>query len=148
MATSILIKDVLDSSIDLTALATGGIYDFEELGREGLTMHNAPDAFDGPTIKPCIVIKSRDKIYTEDLGDENLQLKSYTQIINIFCLSYAGFGSCEILSHQVYILLADQRVPGLGRMVLAGTDEGREAEDLAGSPFIRMDFQLFGYTSP
>ena len=50
-------KAALTSDAELAAILTGGIFDVDDLGRQGLTPKNAPRAADGVTLLPVAVIR-------------------------------------------------------------------------------------------
>lgn len=146
MSTSSIIKGILESDVALRVAATGGIYSFESLGREGITSHTAPNAYSNAVLQPSVLVKTYDKHYTGDLVDAPSQLKSYIQIIYVYCLSHIGFDKCEEMGTEVYRLLAEKRIDGLGFLHIANTNEGDEAEEVSGTPYIRYGFQLYGFT--
>ncbi len=152
MANSSVIVTLLTADTTLMAILTGGIYDVETSGRLGIHFKN-PDtssAFDATTgqLKPCAMVRSRDQIPSKDIKDAKEQVTSYDQIMQIWIYQEAG-GVAEIENAKNRILkLIQQKIIDYGFFDLTATDEGRQAEDMNGASFIRLDFMKTGILQP
>ena len=60
MAISEVIRDALAADATLVGLLTGGIYSYEQTGRNGISRVTTPTAYNG-FLLPCAVIKAGDK---------------------------------------------------------------------------------------
>ena len=79
------IKTVLEADTTLLALATGGIWDFDETKRLGLNRTTQPTAFDSNgIIKPCVLLKTRSEIPDGFLMDDDGQVASAVSTIEMW----------------------------------------------------------------
>jgi hypothetical protein len=107
------IKTVLEADGTLTAIATGGIYDYDEIGRTGINRTSAPAAFDSnELIKPCILIKLRSDIPDGALMDDALQYVTSRQIYEIWLYQDTGFDSIDAMIARVFVLLHGVQIAG------------------------------------
>lgn len=142
------IVDYLSTDATLVALLTGGLYCLEDVGQEGITFSNTPSAWDGPNLKPCLVVKGRDTMPTREIVDEVEQVMSYRRIIQIFIYAELGEDTLEQAAQLVYNNLQNKSPFTGAVMILFGGDAGRQAEELAGANFVRQDYMLYGLKQP
>jgi hypothetical protein len=146
MTVASVVKGVLEVNAALTAVLTGGIYDFDETGRTGITITTTPTAFSGPKLLPCALVKTRQRFANNDLRDEATQTASFSQIVEVYLYEQSGYTNIENAFDKIFELLHDKNISTLGRFQFVGSVESRMAEELAGASMYRMDFQRFGLT--
>lgn len=149
MSIATTVKEKLEADTELTVLVTGGIYDWDETKRTGISYTNTPNAWDGPKIKPTILVKARQRVPTNDIVDEANQQLSYIQVIEIYFYEEVGYNIIETAMQRAYELLQHKKLADkYGPMQLLTTIEGIQAEDLGGANMGRMDFALFSELRP
>ena len=105
-------KAVLEADITLAALATGGIWDFDETGRLGLSRTTTPDAYDEfGIIKPTILLKQRSDTPDYALADDNTQYVSSRVMLEVWLYEDTGYSNIEAMRDRVYTLLAMKQLP-------------------------------------
>ncbi len=142
--TSQNIQSALTGSSALTTILTGGIYTFEDTGRMGITFRNVPSAFDGALLKPCAMVKARNKFYTSDLRDEASQLATFIQAIEVWLYQEGGDDIIEQAAHLVYNVLHDTKPYQGVRTIISAAPQGGQDESMNGASFIRTEYRLYG----
>lgn len=109
------VRDALLASSTLRTAMTGGIWAWENTGEHGLTRVALPSAFDSEgRIKPCILVKERNRIGTPAIRDAGLQVASTIQAVEIWLYgdrtSTSASATLETAKSSVYTLLADRYV--------------------------------------
>jgi hypothetical protein len=148
LSVSNVVKAILEADTSLNAILTGGIYDFEETDRRGITFQNTPAAFNGPLINPCAIIHARRELPLSSIKDEAAQVTAVSQAIEIWIYQEAGYDAIELAMQRIYTLLQDKNFTGLGRMQYAGTRGEGQAEEINGVSSNKIDFQLIGVKYP
>lgn len=121
MTTLAAIKAILEADATLLALATGGVWDFDETGRMGLSRTATPTAFTSAgIIKPCLLLKLRSTLPDGILQDDANQYQSAREIIEAWFYQDSGYATIESMRARVYHDLHAQRVSGTFQVVWAG----------------------------
>lgn len=107
-------KNILEADATLLALATGGIWDFDETGRMGIGRTNTPGAFDQATeiIKPCLLIKLRSSVPDYILADDSNQYVSLRETLEVWFYADLSFSPIENMRSRVYVLLHAKQFGG------------------------------------
>ena len=125
-------KAILEADATLLATATGGIFDYTETGRQGLSRTITPTAFDSNgIIKPCVLLKLRDAIPDGQLADDASQYVSVRQILEAWFYADSSFAAIETMRDRVFTLLHGKQ--------LTGTFVVRWAGDVRGQRDIELD---------
>lgn len=139
---STLIESMLESSIPLAALATGGIYSTDTIGRLGITRANLPGAFTNGLIKPTIVVRERSSTPTGEITDEANQVISMRTVVEIWLYQDTGYATIQSMKQLVYNLLQDKFITnGRGRANLVWEVKNQRDTTIDAS-VERMDFEI------
>lgn len=141
MSLSTDIKAVLEGNSQLLTILTGGIYDYDETGRTGISKTNTPAAFTGPILNPCAMVKVRSTVPQGDIADSPAQKLSVVRVVEIYLYQENGYVNIENAQNAIFTLLHEKRF-SWGYMRWANTLEGRSAEELNGARLIRADYQI------
>lgn len=118
------IKTVLEADGTLLATATGGIYDYDETGRLGLSRTTTPAAFDSnELIKPCILLKRRSRTPDNVLRDDNNQYASAVDVVECWLYEDNGTSNIETMAARIYVLLHTKQISGTFQVFWAGDIE-------------------------
>jgi len=121
MSAESTILAVLEADATLLALATGGIYSFDEAGSEGINRTLTPSAFDSNGIvKPCIMVSARNANPGYNVGDDSNQSMDVRQVVECWFFDHAAYSTIESMKDRVYTLLQAQRLSGPYRVDWAG----------------------------
>jgi hypothetical protein len=106
-------KAILEADATLLATATGGVWDFDETGRLGLSRGSTPAAFDANlTIKPCVLVKSRSINPDYILADDANKYVSTREILEIWLYQDSGYSTIETMKLRIHILLHTVQLVG------------------------------------
>lgn len=106
MSTLSLIKARLEADATLLAIATGGVYDFDETGRMGINRTNTPVAFDSNgVIRPCVLLRLRTSVPDLALRDDPAQYTTLRENIEVWLYQDSGYTTIEAMRDRVYTLL-------------------------------------------
>ena len=134
------VKTVLEGDATLLALATGGVWDFNETKRLGLNRTATPTAFDtNDIIKPCILLKTRSEIPDGFLMDDVTQYASIVATIEVWFYADYDFTNIDTMSSRVYTLLHAVQVKGSFQVFWTG-DGFRGRDDELDAMFQRSDY--------
>jgi hypothetical protein len=97
------VKNVLKTDATLLALATGGIYDAEDVGRKGLTIETIRGS--GVAINPAIFLRWT----TENRLNPDV-LRVQQAFVQIYFYQDVGFDICRQMRQRVLTLLHQQSV--------------------------------------
>lgn len=121
MSAESAIKTVLEADATLLALATGGIYSFDETGSQGINRTLTPAAFDSNgLVKPCIMVSARDANPGYNVPDEGNQSMDVRQVVECYLFQFGGYSTIESMKNRIYTLLQNQRLTGGYRVDWAG----------------------------
>jgi len=140
-------KAILEADATLLAAATGGIYDYDEAGRLGISRATTPDAFDDNEIlQPCVLLKLRSATPTGDLQDEATQYVSVREVLEAWFYEDDGYSNIETMRDRVYALLQNVQLSGTFQCIWAGDIRNQRDTDLDAS-VERSEFSVHTYKS-
>lgn len=129
----------------VNTLLTGGIYTFGELGEHGINRRDNPSAFNGTLLKPCAVIKDRAQTPDNGIMNPDLQLVSYSQVVEIWLYNNrnAGYASLETVWNRIYGLLQGKPV-GANKNIAywARNPWSMKEPEIENAVFIRNEFEF------
>lgn len=138
MGLSETIRDLLAADATLTALLIGGIYSFEQTGRNGLSRATTPNAYNG-FLQPCAVIKAGDVQTIPAIRDSAAGSR---QTVAVFLYDDSSYGSILTARDRVLALLDRQWINGAGFVErVGGSDDARDPK-LNNAALIRLDFEV------
>lgn len=115
------IKAILEADATLLATATGGVWDWDEAGRQGLSRTTTPAAFDADgIIKPCVLLRARAEVPDYMLADDANQYVSVRQVIEAWLYQDAGYATIGTMKLRIYRLLHAQRLVGTFQVLWQG----------------------------
>lgn len=109
------VKTLLEADATLLAAATGGIYDYGETGRDGISRTAAATsaAFDSyGVIKPCILLKSRSETPDGMLADDAERMVSLREVLEVWSYEDQGYTNINSIAARIYRLLHATQVSG------------------------------------
>jgi len=127
-------KAILEADTTLLATATGGIFDYNETGRQGLSRTITPTAFDSNgIIKSCILLKLRDAVPDGQLADDASQTVSLREMLEAWFYQDTGFDKIETMRDRVYVKLQAVQLTGTYGCWWAGDVRGARDTELDAS---------------
>lgn len=140
-------KAILEADATLLATATGGVWDFDETGRLGLSRTLTPGAFDaGGRIKPCLLLKLRSSTPDHVLQDDAGQYSSVVEMLEVWFYEDAGYSQIDTMRSRVYALLHAQQLTGTFAVYWAGDVRGQRDVELDAN-MERSQYQVHTYRS-
>jgi hypothetical protein len=134
------IKAVLEADATLLALATGGVWSFDETGSEGINRTLTPAAFDANGIlKPCVLVSARDANPGFNIADDSGQYMDVRQVVECYLFQFGGYATIESMAARCYVLLHAKMISGAGRVDWAGDRRLGRDLDLDGN-VTRVDY--------
>lgn len=134
-------KTILEADATLLALATGGIYDFDETGRMGINRTNTPAAFTNGIIKPCLLLKLRTSVAIDGLGDDPNRITAARDMLEVWAYQDSGYSTIKSMLARVYTLLQGKQ---LGGFVCRWTMDLQPLRDIEMDANVqRSDFGVF-----
>lgn len=112
MTTVTSAKAILEADAALLALATGGIYDFNETGRLGINRTNTPSAFTDGIIKPCVMLKMRTSVPWGDINDPATKTVSLREMFEAQFYGDNNYTAIESMRARVFALLHEVQLSG------------------------------------
>jgi hypothetical protein len=106
-------KTILEADATLLALATGGVYDYDETGRMGINRTNTTAAFSSGIIQPCILLKLRTSVPFGDIADDAAQKVGARDMLEVWAYQDNGYSTIKSMLDRVYTLLQGKRVGGV-----------------------------------
>lgn len=96
----------------LVALATGGIYTIDDLGRLGLNRTNSvcAAAFGSNVIKPCLMLKIRSDTVVDGLGDDVTQRAAHREVLELWFYDDNGFTTIDAMRGRAFACLHGKQV--------------------------------------
>jgi hypothetical protein len=148
MSTQSVIKARLEADATLLAIATGGVWDYDETGRLGINRGNTTAAFDATTgvIKPCVLVRARSAVPDFILRDIDGQYNSVRQVVEIWMYQDSGYTTIETMKSRVYALLNATQVTGAFFVSWAG-DIGEQFDYDLNACVERSDYLVNTYRS-
>jgi len=107
-------KAILEADSTLLALATGGIYDYDETGRMGINRTNSAtsSAYSGGIIQPCLLLKLRTSVPFGDIADDVRQVTGARDMLEVWAYQDNGYSTIKSMLDRVYMLLQGKQVGG------------------------------------
>lgn len=137
-------KTVLEADATLLATATGGIWDFDETGRLGISRTLTPTAFDSNgIIKPCVLLKSRSYIPDYVLADDSSQYVSAQEMLEAWFYESNGYTNILTMRNRVYALTHTVQLTGTFQCLWAGHIRPGFRDDDLDAFLERSDYQVF-----
>lgn len=107
------IKTILEADATLLATATGGVWDWDESGAQGINRTSTTAAFDSNgVIKPCVLLKARAENPDFILRDPSNKYNSTRQVIEVWLYQDNAYSSITTMKTRIYALLAETQVTG------------------------------------
>lgn len=107
------IKALLEADATLLATATGGVWDFDETGRLGISRETTAAAYSvAGIIKPCVLVKGRGARADGAINDDVAQIVSTREIVEIWFYQDIGYTTIRTMKARVYALLHGKRITG------------------------------------
>lgn len=111
MSTVSAAKAILEADGTLLATATGGVWDMDEAGPNGLSRTLNGAAFDAnEIIKPAVLLKLRSSNPDGMLADDANQYRSVREVLEVYFYEDAGYSNIETMRDRVYALLHAQQL--------------------------------------
>ena len=127
-------KTILEADAALLATATGGVWDFDETGRLGLSRTLTGGAFDGNGIlKPCVLLKLRSSTPDSILADDATKYVSVRELLEVWFYQDTGYTSIETMRNRVYALLHSVQLSGTFQCRWRGDVRGQRDTDIDAS---------------
>lgn len=100
-------KTILEADATLVALATGGIWDWDETGRMGINRSNTltTAAFTSGIIKPCLLLKIPSSVPFGGIADDPAQLVSARDMLEVWGYQHMGYATIKSMLARAYTLL-------------------------------------------
>lgn len=107
-------KALLEADATLLALATGGIWDWDETGRKGINRSNTltTAAFVNGMIQPCLLLKLRTDLPFGEIGDDAEQVTGARAMLEVWGYQDSGYASIRGMLDRVYSLWQGKRLGG------------------------------------
>jgi hypothetical protein len=127
-----------------TDVLTGGIYDWNETGRMGITGGNVAtsDAFDGPLLSPCALIKFRGWNVGGGIVDEANQIYSAFGTLEVYIYNESDIDVIETAIDRIATALSEKKVATGVTCQWRGQSGEMQAEELNGAAMMIMYFRL------
>jgi hypothetical protein len=146
MSVSSDIKDYLETAdpILTTAVLTGGIYDWNETGRMGINGSNVAtaSAFNGPTLRPCALIKFRGWNAGGGIVDEANQVYSAFGTLEVYVYDEQDIDVIETAVGRIASALSESKPASGITCQWRGQSGEMQAEELNGAAMMIMYFRL------
>lgn len=107
-------KTILEADATLLALATGGIYDWDETGRMGINRSNTATsaAFSSGIIQPCILLRLSVSTPIGEIADDVAKVTGARDVIQVWAYQDSSFSTITSMLDRVYTLLQGQQLGG------------------------------------
>lgn len=127
----------------LAAILTGGVYQFGLAGLEGITRDATPAAFSGGYLLPCALVRQRGEIPDNIVSDEEAQLDSTVQIVEVYFYESRGYVAIDLAAARTYVLFKGYSFGDTFPLSLANV-LGRQRDNgaLNGASMERQDWQV------
>jgi hypothetical protein len=140
-------KTILEADETLAAAATGGIWDLDEAGPNGINRTTTPDAFDdNEIIKPCVLLKLRSATPDGALEDEGAQYVSVREVLEVWFYEDDGYSNINTMRDRVYTLLHATQLTGTFKVLWAGDVRNQRDTELDAN-VERSEFAVHTYKS-
>lgn len=104
---------ILSADTTLLALATGGVWDINTAGADGIGRTNTPSAFDSAlNIKPCVLVKLRSTTPDYVLADDASQYVTAKEMIEVWLYQFRGIDQIDSMKLRIFALLHAKQLAG------------------------------------
>jgi hypothetical protein len=136
------IAAILQGDSSLSAILTGGIFVYGDLGPAGITRDSCPDCFDADGyLLPCVIVKQRGDIPTFEAGDAAKQITSANVVVEIWLYQDTTYAAIDAAKPLIYRLLQGSVLPDSFEIYLANTlSRQRDTGALQDSSMERVDY--------
>ncbi|MCZ2099716.1 MAG: hypothetical protein LC121_26330 [Anaerolineae bacterium] len=142
MAIGETIRDVLAGDGTLAALLTGGIYSYDETGRNGISRAALPDAFDTDGfLLPCAVVKTGEARAAAAIRDSQSGTRQMVEVY-VYNDGDSDYGTITSARELVIGLLDRQWIAGVGFVQRAGGADDLRDPKLNNAALARVDFEV------
>jgi hypothetical protein len=143
----------LKTDVTLAAIVTGGVYNYPDTGRKGLTKLLAPVAFsevDG-MIKPAAVVLQLKSVNDNQIVNPTDGYNSTVTPINIWIYDRGttdtGYENIKAAAARIYQLLAFTQLTNMFQILYDGTIKDKREPDLKEAAFYVVRFKVYGSES-
>ena len=142
MGLSEAVRDVLAADATLAALLVGGIYSYEDTGRNGISRVTTPDAYESDGfLRACAVVKAGDVRQGSAVRDARVGVRQ-TVAVYLYDDGDNGYGTILTARDWVVGLLDRMWIDGVGWVrQIGGADDGRDAK-LNQAAVVRIDLEI------
>jgi hypothetical protein len=107
-------KAILEADATLLALATGGIWDWDETGRMGINRSNTltAAAFTSGIIKPCVLLKLASSVPFGGIADDEAKLVSVREMLEVWAYQHTGYSTIKSMLDRAFTLLQGEQLGG------------------------------------
>ncbi len=107
-------KAIWQGDATLLALATGGVWDWDATGRQGINRSNTltAAAFNSGIIKPCLLFKLRSSVAFGGIADDPAQVVSARDMLEVWGYQHSGYATIKSMLARVYTLLQGKQLGG------------------------------------
>lgn len=105
-------KTILEADATLLALATGGVWDWDETGRMGINRNNTPSAFTNGIIKPCVLLKLPSSVRYGEIADDSRHLTGMRDMLEVWAYQDSGYSTIKSMLDRAFTLLQGQPLGG------------------------------------
>lgn len=126
----------------LMAILDGGVFTSEDVGRDGITRTSAPDAFDANGfLQPAALVKQRGNVPDNQVVDQMAQIRSATQVIEIYLYQDSGYDQVDLARARLYVLFEGYAFSNTFPAEWVNTIDRQQDEGaLSGASLARIDF--------
>lgn len=137
-------KTRMTNDATLMAILTGGVYTKGEVGREGITRETAPSAFDANGyLEPCALVVQRGLVPDGQVHDEEEQLASAGQVVEIYNYEDSGYGNIDSAQARQFVLFFGHQFSDSFPVELFNVlDRERDEGALKGASLSRQDWMV------
>lgn len=123
-------KTLLEADATLLALATGGIWDWDETGRMGINRSNSATsaAFTSGIIKPCLLLKLRTSVPFGGIADDASRVVSTREMLEVWAYQDNGYSTIKSMLSRVFVLLQGQQLGGFVCRWALDVQPGRDVD--------------------
>ncbi len=143
----------LKAGTPLETLLSGGIYNYPDTGRKGLTRLLSPKAFseaDG-MLNPAAVVLQLKEISDGQIVNPTDGYNSTVTPINIWIYdkgtTNVGYENIKLANDRIYLLLAYQQLTNMFQILYDGTIKDKREPDLKESAFYVAKYKVYGSVS-
>lgn len=107
-------KTILEADATLLALATGGIYDWDETGRMGINRSNSATsaAFSNGIVQPCVLLKLASSVAFGEVADDAAKVTGARDVLEVWAYQDSGYATMTSMLDRVFTLLQGQQLGG------------------------------------